>query len=107
MLRSAGILHPCVKRRSRYSVGLSNLDNREGFAVNQIVGRVGPNFQNFLHLFDLGRKEDGSLIRKSFKGRTKAICKERKEEWLAEQAALPCALRAEVCIVVKVHCWLV
>ena len=32
------------------------------------------------------QKEDGSLIRKSFKGRTKAICKERKEAWLAEQA---------------------
>ena len=28
------------------------------------------------------------LIRKSFKGRTKAICKERKDAWLAEQAVL-------------------
>ena len=44
--------------------------------------------RTWVHQITLGRKEDGSLIRKSFKGRTKAICKERKEEWLAEQAAL-------------------
>jgi len=36
----------------------------------------------------IGRKEDGSPKRKSFKGRTKAICKERWEVWEAEQAAL-------------------
>lgn len=44
--------------------------------------------RTWVHQITLGRKEDGSLIRKSFKGRTKAICKERKEEWLAEQATL-------------------
>jgi len=44
--------------------------------------------RTWVHQITLGRKEDGSLIRKSFKGRTKAICKERKEEWLAEQAAM-------------------
>ena len=33
----------------------------------------------------IGRKENGSPERKSFKGKTKAICKQRKEEWLAEQ----------------------
>ena len=44
--------------------------------------------RTWVYQITLGRKEDGSLIRKSFKGRTKAICKERKEEWLAEQAAL-------------------
>ncbi len=42
--------------------------------------------RTWVHQITLGRKEDGSLIRKSFKGRTKAICKERKEAWLAEQA---------------------
>ncbi len=36
----------------------------------------------------VGRKEDGALQRKSFKGRTKAICKERRDTWLAEQEAL-------------------
>ncbi len=36
--------------------------------------------RTWVHQITLGRKEDGSLIRKSFKGRTKAICKERKEE---------------------------
>ncbi len=49
----------------------------------------------WVHQITLGRKEDGSLIRKSFKGRTKTICKERKEEWLAEQAALKEQAEAE------------
>jgi len=40
----------------------------------------------WVHQITLGRKENGTLMRKSFKGRTKAICKQRKEEWLAEQA---------------------
>ena len=35
-----------------------------------------------------GRKEDGSLARKSFKGKTKTACTERKDQWLAEQRAL-------------------
>jgi len=51
--------------------------------------------RTWVHQITLGRKEDGSLIRKSFKGRTKAICKERKEEWLAEQAALKEKAEAE------------
>lgn len=44
--------------------------------------------RTWVHQITLGRKEDGTLIRKSFKGRTKAICTQRKEEWLAEQARL-------------------
>ena len=36
----------------------------------------------------VGRKEDGSYNRKSFKGRTKAICKERRDAWFAEQEKL-------------------
>ena len=51
--------------------------------------------RTWVHQITLGRKEDGSLIRKSFKGRTKAICKERKEEWLAEQTALKEKAEAE------------
>ena len=51
--------------------------------------------RTWVHQITLGRKEDGSLIRKSFKGRTKAICKERKEAWLAEQAALKKRSEAE------------
>lgn len=35
------------------------------------------------------------MIRKSFKGRTKAICTQRKEEWLAEQARLKEQAEAE------------
>ena len=35
-----------------------------------------------------GRKEDGSLARKSFKGKTKTACIERKDQWIAEQRAL-------------------
>ena len=40
--------------------------------------------RTWIHQITLGRKEDGTLIRKSFKGRTKAICTQRREEWLAE-----------------------
>ncbi len=43
--------------------------------------------RTWVHQITIGRKEDGTLQRKSFKGRTKAICKERKEEWLAQQEA--------------------
>ncbi len=43
--------------------------------------------RTWVHQITVGRKEDGTLQRKSFKGRTKAICKERKEEWLAQQEA--------------------
>ena len=35
-----------------------------------------------------GRKEDGKPFRKSFKGRTKTICKERRAQWEEEQARL-------------------
>ena len=41
--------------------------------------------RTWVHQITIGRKEDGSLLRKSFKGATKKICKQRKEEWLAEQ----------------------
>ena len=51
--------------------------------------------RTWVHQITIGRKEDGTLQRKSFKGRTKAICKERKEEWLAEQAALKEKAEAE------------
>ncbi len=43
--------------------------------------------RTWVHQITIGRKEDGTLQRKSLKGRTKAICKERKEEWLAQQEA--------------------
>ena len=43
--------------------------------------------RTWVYQITIGRKEDGTLQRKSFKGRTKAICKERKEEWLAQQEA--------------------
>ena len=41
--------------------------------------------RTWVHQITIGRKENGSPERKSFKGKTKAICKQRKEEWLAEQ----------------------
>lgn len=44
--------------------------------------------RTWVHQITYGRKPDGSPYRKAFKGRTKAICKERKEEWLAEQERL-------------------
>ena len=43
--------------------------------------------RTWVYQITIGRKEDGTLQRKSFKGRTKAICKERKEEWQAQQEA--------------------
>lgn len=43
----------------------------------------------------VGRKENGAPERKSFKGRTKAICKQRKEEWEAQQAALKAQAKNE------------
>lgn len=43
--------------------------------------------RSWVHQITLGRKEDGTLERKSFKGKTKQICIERKEEWLAEREA--------------------
>ena len=51
--------------------------------------------RTWVHQITLGRREDGTLIRKSFKGRTKAICTQRKEEWLAEQARRKEAAEAE------------
>ena len=41
--------------------------------------------RTWVHQITIGRKENGAPERKSFKGKTKAICKQRKEEWLAEQ----------------------
>jgi hypothetical protein len=43
--------------------------------------------RSWVHQITLGRREDGTLERKSFKGRTKAICNQRKEEWLAAREA--------------------
>ena len=43
--------------------------------------------KTWVHQITIGRKENGAPERKSFKGRTKAICKQRKEEWLAQQVA--------------------
>ncbi len=51
--------------------------------------------RTWVHQITIGRKEDGTLQRKSFKGRTKAICKERKEEWLAQQETLKAQAQAE------------
>ena len=50
--------------------------------------------RTWVYQVTVGRKEDGSPLRKSFKGRTKAVCKERWEAWEAEQAEL--AKQAEV-----------
>lgn len=44
--------------------------------------------RTWVYQVTIGRKENGSPKRKSFKGRTKAICKERWEAWEAEQAEL-------------------
>lgn len=43
--------------------------------------------KTWVHQITVGRKPDGSPDRKSFKGRTKAICIQRKEEWFAQQDA--------------------
>lgn len=43
--------------------------------------------RTWVYQITIGRKENGAPERKSFKGRTKAICKQRKEEWVAQQAA--------------------
>ena len=44
--------------------------------------------RTWVYQVTVGRKEDGSPMRKSFKGRTKAICKERWEAWKEEQDQL-------------------
>lgn len=44
--------------------------------------------RTWVYQVTIGRKEDGSPLRKSFKGRTKAICKQRKEEWDMAQATI-------------------
>ena len=44
--------------------------------------------RTWVHQITVGRKENGSPERKAFKGKTKAICKQRKEEWLAERERL-------------------
>ena len=43
--------------------------------------------RSWVHQITLGRKDDGTLERKSFKGKTKQICIERKEKWRAEHEA--------------------
>lgn len=51
--------------------------------------------RTWVYQVTIGRKEDGSPKRKSFKGRTKAICKERYEAWEREQAELAKQAEAE------------
>ncbi len=43
--------------------------------------------RTWVYQITVGRKENGSPERKSFKGRTKAICRQRGEVWLAEREA--------------------
>ena len=43
--------------------------------------------KTWVYQITVGRKESGSPERKSFKGRTKAICRQRSEAWLAEREA--------------------
>lgn len=51
--------------------------------------------RTWVYQITVGRKENGAPERKSFKGRTKAICKQRKEEWEAQQAALKAQAKNE------------
>ena len=51
--------------------------------------------RTWVYQITVGRKENGAPERKSFKGRTKAICKQRKEEWEAQQAALKSQAKKE------------
>ena len=44
--------------------------------------------KSWVYQVTYGRKEDGKLFRKSFKGRTKTICKERRAQWEEEQARI-------------------
>ncbi len=44
--------------------------------------------KSWVYQITYGRKADGSPYRKSFKGRTKTICKERRAQWEEEQARL-------------------
>ena len=43
--------------------------------------------RTWVHQITLGRTEDGKLERKSFKGKTKQACIDRREEWLAQRQA--------------------
>ena len=51
--------------------------------------------RTWVYQITVGRKANGSPERKSFKGRTKAICKQRKEEWDAQQATLKAQVESE------------
>ena len=51
--------------------------------------------RTWVYQITIGRKEDDSPLRKSFKGRTKAICKQRKEEWEAARATIQERIRQE------------
>ena len=82
MFHSVRIFEPCVERGGRNPVGLSDLDDRKCLAVNQVVGGVGSNFQNFLQFLD---SQDTILH-------------------LLTHKPLLCALCAEVYVVVKVLC---
>lgn len=81
MLRSAGMFEPSIEGCGRNPIGLPNFDHRKCLAVNQVVGGVGTNLQNTLHLF---HGQDITLH-------------------LLTHKLLLCALRAEVYVVVKVH----
>ena len=42
--------------------------------------------KSWVYQITYGRKADGSPYRKSFKGRTKTICKERRAQWEKSEA---------------------
>ena len=52
--------------------------------------------KSWVYQITYGRKADGSPYRKSFKGRTKTICKERRAQWEEEQARLKAEEEAQV-----------
>ena len=43
---------------------------------------------SWMHQITIGRKADGSQLRKSFKGKTKSECIQRREDWLEKQKEL-------------------
>ncbi len=51
--------------------------------------------KSWVHQITLGRKPDGSLNRKSFKGKTRAACIERREVYIEEQERREAILEAE------------
>lgn len=89
VLRMAVTVACCalLNRISNHHVGGNELwQHREGLMVKSSFWQLTN--KTWVYQITIGRKEDGSLARKSFKGRTKAICKQRMDEWLAEQQTL-------------------